>query len=417
MQAFKLGEPLNRELLINARDLSTQRDKLAAKICADLNKYKLGLDFYNIGTSKEHEPPEVQEWAAQRLKRLETQANNANKTLITTALLQKYLNAQDQELRCTMAQEIINDKSRFYPAVFQLKNAPQVLKRLHQDAKLHAQITLTNSLDIEEQAAFGKIEKYLQAKKDLAKIWYERKTSTDSDHQVLQDITKTAEVLRDQLAADIVDNHYHSLEAIEFFKLDFEKLNIEATRHHIRNYCIQFKKLSGNLKDRLELARKIISYDKKAYAIVKYDINLDWNKLLKYSEYLSKSERTANMSDTQKQAYNTVVQYKRLRKESGQLWSEVFAKQAAEQDVTELSTKAKIINHERNKLAAIINKDLKLHEEFLQSERVPTKDLAKHTQAYEHQEQRQQQKPAHKIYWDLDTVNKALADQAAKFVT
>ncbi|HQW58450.1 MAG TPA: hypothetical protein PK583_05805, partial [Gammaproteobacteria bacterium] len=207
----------------------------------------------------------------------------------------------------------------------------------------------------------------------------------------------------------------------------------------------EFKITVGDLTKRMAIARKIVE-NRSAYVVVKEDPAVNWHRLQCYADYAIKMERFASLSPKARADYQTVLSYKKSRREAGKSWGEIFRLKREDRPIPEGSfEKAIAINAKRNQLAFNIEAKREEFDDFLSSVNVPTKDLAKHAEAHNktiHQQsahvavQKSQEKsdlpipqknapiqtkePTYtkepgKSYWDLNTVNAALASSASEF--
>ena len=452
----KTGTPISHELLIEARETVQARDKWAAEIYHNAERYKKALDFYefgqlkNINTSNTHAEFDLkaEQWAKERLEKLEKQALAFNNQEIYTKTVKDYvtaLNAQ-QEQRYAIAAQIIENKKLYYPHIFELfPDAFTILKAIHQDARYHQRQVLLASLSSREQKAFLQVEEYAKAKKTVGQIWSETKDLSDPIPAIVQNIRKPYLVLRDTLASDIYQEPALYEKAFVFFKVKHEHLGKEAFYHQVRRDLTEFKKRTGDLNARMALARKIVS-NRSAYVIAKEDGTVNWHILQNYADYAIKMERLASLTPTEQADYHTVLKYKRLRREAGKHWGLIFKQKADGKEISEaLFDQGITLNAKRNALAFQIKAKREQCDEFLFSAYVQTKDIEKHALSHEKFVQKQAEiqrhnqhninfvfpssqpiNPAQKLstfkvkepksYWDVQAVNEALSFRAAIFV-
>jgi hypothetical protein len=450
----KEGSPLLRELLMKSRAVSEQRDLLASQIYENLSEHELGLKFFEIGYySTKNEPAsefdnKATQWANDKAERLKKEALRYNQIQEKKALINKYCSLlnQNNESRFEIASNIILDKKRYYPVIFELIKEPLMfLRMLNQDARSHQRELFLQQASKEELDAFLTIERYWEEKKTVDKIWFETKDSAVQDNPVVKAITNKHLVLRDELADAIYANPEHYTKALSFFKIDVDTLSKKAFYHQIRNHLTEFKMSVGDLTKRMAIARKIVE-NRSAYIVVKEDPEVNWHRLQCYADYAIKIERFASLSPQKREDYQTVLRYKKSRREAGKQWGEIFKLKREDQPIPEgLFEKAIAINAKRNQLAFNIEAKREEFDDFLISTNVPTKDLVKHAESHN---KTIRQQPVHvafqksqalpdlpipqksvstqtkelgftqeptKPYWDLNTVNAVLASRASEF--
>jgi len=451
---FKEGDPLCRQLLMKSRAVSEQRDLLASQIYENLSEHELGLQFFEVGyyTAKNDPPSDFDNkatgWAKNRLERLEKEAIRYNQNQEKKALINEYrsLLIQDDKNRFKIASIITLDKKKYYPVIFELTKEPLMfLRTLNQDARLHQRALFLKQASQEALDAFLTIECYWEEKKTVDKIWFENKDSAVQDNPVVKALTNKHLVLRDKLADAIYANPEHYKTALSFFKIDVDSLSKKAFYHQIRGYVAEFKISIGNLTKRMAIARKIVA-NRSAYVVVKEDPAVNWHRLQCYADYAIKVERFASLSPEARADYETVLAYKKSRREAGKYWGEIFRLKREDQPIPEgLFEKAIEINAKRNQLAFNIEAKREAFNDFLCSANVPTKDITKHAEAHNNNILKQTQRvesqknqaipdlpvpqksvsvqtkelnftkePA-KSYWDLNMVNAALASRASEF--
>jgi ATP-dependent exoDNAse (exonuclease V) alpha subunit len=441
----KTGTPLKREVLHQAEETNHARDALASQITKDLPCYKKALDFYEFGQLKSvHETPSPFEekaavWAKERLERLEIQANRFKLKTESAEQIKEYLRLlnQSNDCRYELADQIIHHKQIYYPAIFEL--APELrnlFRNLHQDAKFYQRLQLLKDFSAEERLAFLAVERYVEQRRTLWKIWTETKDIPTPHHPIVQEIEKNHFIARDVLAFAIVQEPSLYQKALTFFNIKIEHLNKSAFYHQVRQDCTAFKKAVGNLNARLELAKKITCH-RGAYTVVKEDSALSWHQLQNYADFAIKKERIAALSLLEQADYRTALKYKKLRREAGKLWGNIFSQKQAGLDVSvEQFEQAIAMNAERNALAFDMKENRIRFDEFLFSAQVQAKDIPKHATTHENTLQKQKEierirslvstnpellnsskayQEATKQYWDINTVIDTLAHRAETF--
>ncbi len=125
------------------------RNSIAAKICAELTKYTLALEIYEL-----------------KLENLEKQAKQHELRSRVLCYIDKLKGSMI--LRDRLAHEIENDIKAHYPY---LKSENVNTKELVEQAKKHSRRMFLLKLSLEQRKAFKQVEHYLKLSKKSAELW------------------------------------------------------------------------------------------------------------------------------------------------------------------------------------------------------------------------------------------------------
>lgn len=310
---------------------SMVRNALAFKIANDIESYKPWLKHYSIGALNrlglpQHRYQKEEENALLRLDRLSKQAAHHE---IHHQVIEFFLNKDSS--RHQMAFDIKAHSKVAHPLIIKLADekgiAPEQLwKDIHFAAKEHADSLFKTTLSLPEQKIFDQIKTYRTLSFELGKRWKDN-LNLMKNHQPLSKETEeniqSVAALRNQIAYLVIQNP-SSARVLEYFKLDRDKFNAQASKHQQRENILDFLSSNSHFKNKVKAAERISLDIKGHYPFIK-ECQVNTKQLNQYIRCLSRKDTYADLSEAEIADHKTLLHYKYESKKASNSWKKVFS--------------------------------------------------------------------------------------------
>ncbi|MBV9576774.1 MAG: AAA family ATPase, partial [Gammaproteobacteria bacterium] len=286
---------------------------------------------------------------------------------------------------------------------FELNNA-----ELKAHALAHQKRQFFRTLTAEERINFKMVEAYQDKVKQIGNWWAKeiKSHSTPLSHFVIKRLEALSNQ-RDQLAYDINQQRERYAKALDFYKIgstsfDNEKLNEEAmheaqtrwyrlqdhaARHEIKKRVEAYHQalFVGDIKTRMVLSHEVMEAGAAHHAaIVHLGVNTKeiWRNIRRDAKLYEHHNHCSQLNAEERIAFKNVEKYVTAKLSTANAWRELFAsKKAANLDEktfnTKLASYATRYTIERDECAALILKDVSLHQSALDYFKVNAEELAK----------------------------------------
>ncbi|MGC3903850.1 hypothetical protein ACPV5X_17285, partial [Legionella pneumophila] len=129
--------------------------------------------------------------------------------------------------------------------------------------------------------------------------------------------------LKNKISAELITTPALK-EVASYFKLDLDRVKKHSTQHHYRETVQQFIASTSHFKERLQCARLIKENIQGHYPYL-VEANSDNQLLAKYLRVVERAERLDGLEGREKEAYKTVLHYKKASYEAKTHWKAHYA--------------------------------------------------------------------------------------------
>ena len=319
-QAFHaLPEIAKRHEMLRLDRLAQERDKLASLILKDRQHYDKALDFYQIGMATplfNEKPTETQlKGAEKRWYQLQQQAARHD---VRTRIMayHKALSRNDMMIRLRLSFDIVQDTRSHHGAIVSLgANTQDIWRSIRQDAKRFERYQQYSALDLVNRIGFKTVESYVEAKRAHSAAWrelFESKAAAQLSEDVLyQQLAGFAEPytkIRNQLAAEIIENPSLHQAGLEYFGITLTDLQPQAYSYQCRLVVEQYVSCQDKLS-RAELAKQIVS-DIPAYHKVIKTHRLSWKSLYQEAKIAERKAFFTTLTPQERALYRLAARYR-----------------------------------------------------------------------------------------------------------
>lgn len=315
----------------HAFQVACKRNELAFKIAGNINAYKPGLKHYSIGELNrlglpQHRYQQEEEKSVLKLEKLTKEAaihqiHSNIYTFFSTDVINKP----------AVAFEIKTHSKMAHPCLVQLarvKNIPieALWKEINFAAKQQADLLFKQSLSEPAQKAFDKINHYRELSFEIGKLWKDSLTSLEKKeplpNAVEECINKTS-VLRNEIATLIIQDDTCK-PILHYFKMNHDKLTLQASRHQQRENVVLFLKSGGHFANKLDAAERISQDIKGHYPFIK-ECGVNTRQLNQYVRFVTRQNGNSNLSEVEISNSKHVLQYKYESKHAALAWKKIFS--------------------------------------------------------------------------------------------
>lgn len=237
------AQAIQTQLIPLAQAPQRARDKLAALIQAEPDRFKVGLEFYQV-------KPERLNLAAERGHCIER--------------VKAYVREQNTWTKAQLAHEITENPKSHYAALIDAKVDWQQLYALSQHVKQHNQFATYSR---EEKRLVRLTRRYKAMNQHAGRTWSQIITAEKegkSHHSKRKQAAWALSTKRDDLAAQLLTLHqstsWPGVINSSFKRLNQQKLTQHASQHQIRLNEIKTWQLTGDVRLQGKISRQLPSY-------------------------------------------------------------------------------------------------------------------------------------------------------------
>lgn len=304
-------------------------NELAHTIVASLENYKEWLTHFSIGEANrlglpQHYIEAENQKAYARLERLSLRASHHQ-------MRQKVMNYlhSDTEQKPFLAHQIKRESKLAHRFIMDWaktegQTADTLWKAIHTDARTQSDRLFRQGLSSEGKRAFDLVKELKTLQLELGTSW---KTSLNDaekeDHQKIDPQTQQLLTLKNKVSEELITTPA-LMDVASYFKLDLDRVKKHSTQHHYRETVQQFIASTSHFKKRLQCARLIKENIQGHYPYL-VEANSDNRLLAKYLRVVERSERLDDLEGREKEAYKTVLHYKKASYEAKTHWKAHYA--------------------------------------------------------------------------------------------
>ena len=304
-------------------------NELAHTIVASLENHKEWLTHFSIGEANrlglpQHYIEAENQKAYARLERLSLRASHHQ-------MRQKVMNylRSDTEQKPFLAHQIKRESKLAHRFIMDWaktegQTADTLWKAIHTDAQTQSDRLFRQGLSGEGKRAFDLVKELKTLQLELRTSW---KTSLNDaekeDNQKIDPKTQNLLALKNKISAELITTPALK-EVASYFKLDLDRVKKHSTQHHYRETVQQFIASTSHFKERLQCARLIKENIQGHYPYL-VEANSDNQLLAKYLRVVERAERLDELEGREKEAYKTVLHYKKASYEAKTHWKVHYA--------------------------------------------------------------------------------------------
>jgi conjugative transfer relaxase protein TraI len=320
--------PLNKTHAFNE---SIKRNALAFKIASDIERYKPYLKHFSIGELNrlgipQHHYYKQEEKAFLHIQRLTKHAGDYQ---VMETVRQFY--SAPSEKKPLLAFEIKNHSKIAHPHLVQLAKEKHVAsdvlwKEINFKAKEYADLQFKLKLPETHQKSFEHIQTYRTYGFELGKLWKEQLKQLENNQEPSKEVEEKISNFvktRNEIASFAIQDKTY-LSALQYFKIDMDKLRAHAEKNQQRNNVLDFLHSNSNFKKKLAAAERIATDVKGHYPFIK-KLNIDTKQVNKYCGFITRSQSFSELSPAELDDYKKVLNYKYESKRAASSWKKIFS--------------------------------------------------------------------------------------------
>lgn len=384
-QATKISPTsFNKDAALNR---STQRNVLAHKIANDIESYRPYLKHYSIGELNRLGLPQylyAKENAACVLKLSKLTKQAATHEI--AASIEDYFSIPDKD--SSIAFNIKANSKMAHPYLIKMASSKGVSvdvlwKEVNLKAKEHVDLLFKQTLPVSHQKAFEMLQTYQSLGYEKARLWASNFNKLASNETLKPEVSSRLFQIasaQNAIASCVIQNENTAL-ALDYFKIDLNKLGMSALKHQYRENVSNFLSSQGNFKERLSAAKLISTDIKGHYPFIK-ECGSDTKSLNKFVRFSLHQELYTQLSEAEVSDYKKVLSYKHESKKASTAWKKVYElKDLSIKPSKKLYEKAFDATSKRD-LAALKLMDTKRFGAVLEKEQVSPEKIEMHAQAH-----------------------------------
>lgn len=361
------------------------RNALAYQIANHINEYKPFLKHYSIGELNRLGLPQYRyhKEETNALLRLEKLTKEAGNHQVHSNVQQFF--ASQTATKASLAFDIKSHSKIAHPYLAKLAQDKQIpvealWKEINFAAKEHADLLFKETLSKPQQKAFEQIKTYRTLGFELGQLWKDSLITLENNKpltkEVEERINKVSQ-LRNEIAAFIVQDK-DCLPILNYFKLDSEKLLLQANKHQQRENVQTFLTSGSHFKNKVEAAERISLDIKGHYPFIK-ECELNTRQLNQYIRYVTRQKSSLNLSEVEITDHKHVLNYKYNSKQATVAWKKVFVlKEQSAKPPKYLLDKAMEATAKRDALASKLSNNPQ-YSGILTQERISAEKLNSHS--------------------------------------
>jgi conjugative transfer relaxase protein TraI len=314
----------------HAFDESLKRNALAFKIATDIERYKPYLKHYSIGELNrlgipQHHYERQEEKSLLNLKRL---TEHASTHQLHTHVRQFF--SEPSSLRPELAAVIKEHSKSAHPYLVKISEEKQTTsdtlwKEVNLEAREHADALFKKTLPEPHQKVFEQIKTYRALGFELGALWKEHVTLLETNQpltSVIKDKISQITILRNEIASMAIQDKTY-LPVLAYFKIDANKLALQAEKNEQRNNVLEYLKSNSHFKNKLNAAERISADIQGHYPFIK-ECGVDTRQLNKYVRLVTRQQHFSSLSEAELNDYKIVLNYKYESKNAATYWKKIF---------------------------------------------------------------------------------------------